>query len=33
VIRGIASIAKAVTPASASALFVSAEVSGARWPA
>ena len=30
VIRGIASIAKLVTPAAASALFVSAEVSGAR---
>ncbi len=31
-IRGIASIAKLVTPASASARLVSAEVSGARWP-
>ena len=31
-IRGIASIAKLVTPADASALLVSAEVSGARCP-
>ena len=31
-IRGIASIAKLVIPAAASALLVSAEVSGARWP-
>ncbi len=30
--RGIASIAKLVTPAAASALLVSAEVQGARWP-
>jgi hypothetical protein len=32
VIRGIASIANEVTFAVASALFVRAEVSGARWP-
>ena len=30
--RGIASIAKLVIPAAASALLVSAEVRGARWP-
>ena len=30
--RGIASIAKLVTPAAASALLVSAAVQGARWP-
>src|SRR5436190_7455108 len=32
VIRGIACMAKLVTPASASFRFVSPEVSGARWP-